>query len=202
MTQKAHLIVLASGYGSNLQTILDACNENKLNAEVVAILSDKENAYALERGRQHNIPTEYHPWKPYRLADKSRQEYDTDLAKTVNAYQPDYVILAGWMRLLSMAFLENFPMRVINLHPALPGTFPGTHAIERAYQAFQQGEIDHTGIMVHFVPDEGVDDGPIILQSEIPIHADDTLEILEQRVHTVEHNLLIEAIKKVISETL
>ncbi len=201
MKENMRLVVLASGFGSNLQAIIDACTENQLSADVVAILSDRETAYSLERAHQHKIPAEYHPWKPYRLAGKSRQEYDADLAEIVGGYQPDYIVLAGWMRLLSMSFLDRFHMQVINLHPALPDTFPGTHAIERAYQAFQKGDIGHTGVMVHFVPDEGVDDGPIILQTEVPINTEDTLEILEQRVQAIEHQLLIEALSKVISET-
>ncbi len=88
-------------------------------------------------------------------------------AKLAASYQPDWIVLAGWMRVLSSAFLDCFPQRVINLHPALPGTFPGTHAIERAFEAYQRGEIDRTGVMVHLVPDEGVDNGPVLAQAEV-----------------------------------
>jgi phosphoribosylglycinamide formyltransferase-1 len=101
------------------------------------------------------------------------------------------------MRLLTMNFLEHYSMRVINLHPALPGTFPGTHAIERAYEAFQSGKIKHTGVMVHFVPDEGMDDGPVIAQEIIPIQSTDTVEELEERIHKVEHRLLVTALQQV-----
>lgn len=199
MSEKACLVVLASGYGSNLGALISACHHGRLNAEVVAVFSDRQDAYALTRARQHTIPAECHPWDPYRKAGKTRREYDADLATRVLAYQPAYVILAGWMRLLTMEFLKHFPMRVINLHPALPGAFPGTHAIERAFQAFQRGEIDHTGVMVHFVPDEGVDDGPVILQEKVPIYAGNTLEELEKRIHTVEHHLLVRALNKLIA---
>jgi folate-dependent phosphoribosylglycinamide formyltransferase PurN len=102
------------------------------------------------------------------------------------------------MRILTSAFLDRFPNRVINLHPALPATFPGTHAIERAFKAYQCGEIDHTGVMVHFVPDEGVDDGPVLATEIIPIRPTDTLDSLEVHIHEVEHKLLVEALKKVI----
>jgi formyltetrahydrofolate-dependent phosphoribosylglycinamide formyltransferase len=112
---------------------------------------------------------------------------------------PDYVILAGWMRILSSFFLSNFPNRVINLHPALPGMFPGTHAIERAFEAYQRREIDHTGVMVHLVPDEGVDNGPVLTTAIVPIDEDDTLESLETRVHQTEHTLLVNTLKSVIS---
>ncbi|MBN2500813.1 MAG: phosphoribosylglycinamide formyltransferase [Anaerolineales bacterium] len=198
MSDQTHLVVLASGSGTNLQAILDVCKEGNLPAAVVAVISDQKNAYALERANAAGVPVRCHPWKPYKDNGKSRIQYDADLAQIVFEFQPDYVILAGWMRLLSMAFLAHFPMQVINLHPALPGTFPGTHAIERAYQAYQSGQIKATGVMVHFVPDEGVDDGPLIAKQTVPIYDQDTLETLENRIHHVEHKLLVDAINQII----
>jgi formyltetrahydrofolate-dependent phosphoribosylglycinamide formyltransferase len=171
-----------------------------LSAEVVAVISDQKTAFALERAQEHQIPTVYHPWKPYGKAGHTRQKYDADLAEKVFAYQPEYIVLAGWMRLLTMSFLEHYSMRVINLHPALPGTFPGTHAIKRAFEAFQRGELKHTGVMVHFVPDEGVDDGPVITQEIVPIQTTDTVEALEERIHAVEHRLLIKALNQVFEQ--
>lgn len=200
MSNKARLVVLASGFGSNLKAVLDACSDHQLNADVVAVISDQKNAFALERAHQNKIPAEYNPWQPYDQVGKTRQEYDANLAETVHAYQPDYVILAGWMRLLTMSFLTHFPQKVINLHPALPGMFPGTDAIQRAFAAFQRGEIDHTGVMVHFVPDEGVDNGPVILQAETPLTPEDTLETLEERIHTMEHRLLVDALRVIITD--
>jgi formyltetrahydrofolate-dependent phosphoribosylglycinamide formyltransferase len=194
------LVVLASGNGSNLQASIAACEAGSLPAKVVAVISDRRAAFALERARRHQIPTEYHPWKPYQEAGRTRQEYDADLAEKTAAYQPDYVVLAGWMRLLTMSFLEHYSMQVINLHPALPGTFPGTHAIERAFEAFQAGKIEHTGVMVHFVPDEGVDDGPVIAQEIVPIQTTDTVEALEERIHKVEHRLLVKALNRVFQQ--
>lgn len=195
--RKKRLVVLASGNGSNLQAVLEACEADHLHAEVAAVISDRRTAFALERARIHKIPAEYHPWKPYGDAGGSRQEYDADLAEKAAAHQPDYILLAGWMRLLSMGFLDRYPQRVINLHPALPGTFPGTHAIERAFTAFQTGEIEQTGVMVHFVPNEGVDDGPVIAQEIVPIYPGDTVEQLEERIHAVEHRLIVEALIQV-----
>ena len=180
MSENKHLVVLASGNGSNLQAIIDACAEGSLPARVAAVGSDHKDAFALERARQADIPTIYHPWKLYRQAGKNRQAYDAELADLVAAHHPHLVVLAGWMRVLTLAFLERFPMQVINLHPALPGTFPGTHAIQRAWEAYQEGRIRHTGVMVHFVPDEGVDDGPLISQEIVPIHPTDTLETMEE----------------------
>jgi phosphoribosylglycinamide formyltransferase-1 len=190
----AKLVVLISGTGSNLQAILDACAGNVLPASVVAVISNKPNAYGLTRAQKADVPAIVFP-----LAEgESRPEYDSRLAALVANYEPDYVVLAGWMRLLTTNFLSVFPNRVINLHPALPGKFPGTHAIERAYEAFQRREITHTGIMVHLVPDEGVDSGPVLATQIVPIEASDTLEGLEERVHQAEHRLLVETLKQVI----
>jgi phosphoribosylglycinamide formyltransferase-1 len=194
------LVVLASGNGSNLQTILDACEVGALPAQVTAVISDRQAAFALERARTQQVPAVCHPWQPYRQTGRTRQEYDTDLAELAANYQPDFVVLAGWMRLLTMPFLGRFPRRVINLHPALPGAFPGTHAIERSFEAIQRAEIEHTGVMVHFVPDEGVDDGPVIAQEVVPIWAGENLDQFEARVHAVEHRLLIDALRLVFQQ--
>ncbi len=199
MNKKSKLVIFASGSGTNFQAILDACANGTLDAEVAALVTDKK-CYAIQRAEAAGIPIVFHPWGRYRKAGKLRATYDRDLAVKTKLYQPDFVILAGWMRLLSMNFLAYFPMQVVNLHPALPGTFPGTHAIARAFEACQRGEIQHTGVMVHFVPDEGVDDGPVIAQEIVPIHPDDTLETLEARVHETEHRVFVEAIKTVIKE--
>ncbi|GAB4397788.1 MAG: phosphoribosylglycinamide formyltransferase [Anaerolineales bacterium] len=194
----ARLVVLASGSGSNLQAILDACAAGDLPAQVTAVISDRKAAYALERARMHAVPAVYHPFKPYADSGKSRADYDLDLAALVRAYQPDWVVLAGWMRLLTMPFLSQFSQRVVNLHPALPGTFPGTHAIQRAYAAYQRGEIAHTGIMVHLVSDEGIDDGPVLAQKIVPILPEDSLETLETRIHATEHALLVATLRNLI----
>ena len=114
------------------------------------------------------------------------------------AYAPDWVVLAGWMHILSDAFLQEFPYAVVNLHPALPGRFPGANAIEEAYVAYQNGEIKHTGLMVHLVPDEKVDSGPVIATAEVPIYASDTLEMLTNRMHQAEHRVLVQALNRLI----
>ena len=202
MSRKAKLVVLASGSGTNLQAIIDACSDGRLNAEVRAVVSDKSSAYALQRASEANIPSNILSWKKYACAGKSRTEYDTDLAVVVQKFEPDFVILAGWMRIFSMAFLSELPNKVINLHPALPGTFPGTDAINRAYQAFQDSEIDKTGVMIHYVPDEGVDVGPVISKEEVTIYPDDSLEMLEERIHQVEHRILVDAISSEISKLM
>ena len=192
------LAVLISGNGSNLQAILDAIRMRVLDAQVVVVVSNRKAALGLERAAKAGVPTHYHPLKSYRDAGRSREEYDADLAEILKQYAPDYVVLAGWMHIFSNQFLRHFPYRVINLHPALPGKFPGAHAIEEAFAAFQRGEIKGTGVMVHLVPDEQVDRGPVLLTSEVPIYPTDTLETLENRVHQAEHRTLIQAIDRLI----
>ncbi len=192
----ARLVVLISGFGSNLQAILDACADGKLPARVVAVFSNKADAYGLERARAAGVPAIAFP----KQAEEDRRAYDRRLAEAVAHYRPDYVVLAGWMRILTMEFLGRFPNRVINLHPALPGAFPGTHAIERAYQAWQRGEIERSGVMVHLVPDENVDAGPVLACEEIPFQAGETLEAFEARVHQVEHRLLVETLARLIEK--
>jgi phosphoribosylglycinamide formyltransferase-1 len=200
MKDKARLVVLASGNGTNFQAILDACVSGGLQADVAALAVNR-TCNAIQRAERAGIPVIFQPWGPYRRAGKHRRDYDHNLAAHVAEYRPDFVILAGWMRLLSMAFLERFPMQVVNLHPALPGTFPGTEAIGRALIAYRNGEIRHTGVMVHFVPDEGVDDGPVIAQEQVPILPEDTLETLTERVHNTEHRLFVDAIQSLIIDS-
>ena len=198
MTSKSRLVVLISGNGSNLQAILDACKSGELNAEVVSIISNKADAYGFVRAKNAGVEAIHFP----KLGSETRQEYDARLADYVTTKLPDYIVLAGWMRILTASFLSHFPSRVVNLHPALPGTFPGTHAIERAFEAYQRGEIDHTGVMVHLVPDEGVDNGPVLATEIVPINKDDTLEILETRVHQTEHRLLVSTIKELLTKSV
>ena len=190
----ARLVILISGNGSNLQAILDACQAGELPASVISVISNKADAYGLIRARNAGVDAIYVPKKKI----ESRQEYDARLAACVSTYLPDYVILAGWMRILSSSFLARFPNRVINLHPALPGMFPGLHAIERAFDAYQRGEIERTGVMVHLVPDEGVDNGPLLGQQEVFFQPDESLAQLEARVHAVEHKLLVNTLRNVL----
>ncbi len=198
MSRPCTLAVLISGSGTNLQAIIDATRAGALDATIAVVVSNRREAFGLTRAQRAGIPTLYFPLKPYRDAGRSREDYDADLAQRVAAYAPDLVVLAGWMHVFTAAFLDRFPQRVINLHPALPGQFAGTHAIARAFEAFQRGEIDHTGVMVHWViPD--VDAGPVIASEVVPIAPTDTLDDLEARIHAVEHRLLVDAIRQVCS---
>ena len=196
MTTHSRLVVLISGNGSNLQAILDACRSGELDARVVSVISNKSDAYGLTRARNEGIDAVYFP----KQENESRHDYDARLAVYVSTRLPDYVILAGWMRILTSSFLSSFPNRVTNLHPALPGMFPGTHSIQRAFEAYQHGEIKHTGVMVHLVPDEGVDNGPVLGQQEIYFQPDESLEQFEARVHEVEHELLVSTLRNILVE--
>ena len=218
------LVVLASGAGTNLEAILDAIARQRLDAEVVAVMINRRSARAGPRAQRAGIPVSFWPLSPYlacapapaegragqeapvspppasrRAGASGRRRYDADLAAAVARTEPDLVVLAGWMHLLSSAFLDRFPGRVINLHPALPGQFPGRSAVTDAWSAYEAGLIDRTGAMVHYVPDEGIDNGPVIASVEVPIHAGDTVESLRARMQEAEHELIVTAIAEVLA---
>ncbi len=188
----ARLVVLVSGNGSNLQAILDGCSLGQIDASVQLVVSNKPDAYGLVRAADAGVPTAVAV--PDR--DRPRAVYDAALAAMVAAARPDWVVLAGWMRILTGAFLDRFPNRVVNLHPALPGQFPGAHAIADAWAAYEAGRIDRTGVMVHLVPDEQVDAGPVLDTVEIPILPGDTIESLTERIHRAEHRLLVDTLAR------
>ena len=191
----ARLVVLASGNGTNLQAIINACASNQLDAQVVGVATNNPDAFALNRAQCHNIESAVIAARPH----ETRQQYDARLAQLVALWQPHIIVLAGFMRVLSNMFLKNFHHQVINIHPALPGELAGTHAIERAFTEFQQGMRRNTGVMVHFVADEGVDNGPVIASQIVPIHVSDTLASLQSRVHATEHILIINVLTQVIT---
>jgi len=198
MAAKAKLVVLISGNGSNLQALIDAIEAGALPAEIGCVVSNRRNAFGLVRAERHNLATAVFGLRK----GEDRAIYDEDLGRFVAALEPTWVVLAGWMHVFSLKFLQFFPNRVINLHPALPGQFPGTHAIEHAFEAYQRGEIEHTGIMVHLVPDEGVDDGPVLASQIVSILPADTLETLEERIHAAEHHLLVNTLRQLIAGEL
>lgn len=192
----AHIAILISGFGSNQQAIMDAVEAGRLpGVKVALVVSSRREAFGINRAIKHGVPVVYFPLAPYSRAGRAREEYDADLARILKAFDVEWVVMAGWLHVWSDAFLRQFPSRVVNLHPALPGMFPGMHGIEEAYEAYQRGEIEHTGVMVHIVPDPAVDAGPVLAQKSVPIHPDDSLEDLETRIHAVEHRLLVETLR-------
>lgn len=193
------LVVLISGGGSNLQALIDAVQQGALDAEIALVVSNRRKAYGLERAKTAGIPTLYFPLKPYRDAGQDRAEYDRDLAEHISRYHPDLIVMAGWMHIVDPVFLEHFPGQVINLHPALPGRFPGADAIRRTFDAYHRGEVDHAGCMVHYVVPE-VDAGPVIAQATVAITPMDNLSDFERNMHAAEHQLIVMATRLALDE--
>ena len=186
MGSTVKLGVLVSGRGSNLQSIIDAIESGRLDGSVEVVLSDKADAYALERAAGHRIEgVHIDPG-----AHGDRQAYDEALIKELRRRDVDLVILAGFMRILSPSFIEAFPNRIMNIHPSLLPSFPGLHV--------QQKALDHgarfSGCTVHFV-DTGVDTGPIIIQAVVPVFDDDTDDTLSARILRQEHRIYPHAIQ-------
>jgi formyltetrahydrofolate-dependent phosphoribosylglycinamide formyltransferase len=188
--RRKRLVVLVSGSGSNLQAIIDACVDGRLPADVVAVVSNKPDVFALQRADAAGVPAVHVGVHP----GEERSDYDARLADVVAGFDPDLVVLAGWMRILTMSFLGWFPQRVVNLHPALPGDLPGTRAIERAWDEALEGARTTTGVMVHLVPDEGVDDGPVLGTATVPIDVEAGFDAFATLMHATEHRLLVESL--------
>ncbi|KAF7330898.1 Phosphoribosylglycinamide formyltransferase [Mycena venus] len=207
------IAVLISGSGTNLQALIDAQNTPSLpHAEIVLVFSNRKAAFGLTRASQAQppIPTGYLALQPYLKAHpgKTRDDYDAEVAGRVLQERPDLIVLAGWMHVFGEAFLERASQAkdgkgvpVINLHPALPGAFDGTNAIERAYEAFQKGEIAHSGVMVHRVVKD-VDRGEPLIVREIPIMQGEALDDFAKRLHSVEWEIIVQASKQVLDEVL
>jgi phosphoribosylglycinamide formyltransferase-1 len=183
---KLRLGVLISGSGTNLQAVIDASEAGVLDASVVVVISNHDSARGLVRAKEHGIPGVYID----RTGFASPREYNARIRDTLRDYECDYVVMAGYMRLLGKSVLDFFPNRVINLHPALLPSFPGANGIR---DAFESG-VKVTGITVHFASEE-FDKGPIIAQEPVVIAEDDTIESLEAKIHAAEHELLPRALQ-------
>jgi len=185
-SSKIRVGVLVSGNGTNLQTIIDRSERGELDAEVVCVISNKADAFGLQRASRHGIAALHLDYRQY----ANRQDYDIALVKALNGFNVDLVVLAGFMRIVTPILLEAFPNRVMNIHPALLPSFPGLDAQK---QALDYGA-KISGCTVHFV-DAGTDTGPIILQTAVPVLEDDTVETLSARIHVEEHRLYPAAIQ-------
>jgi phosphoribosylglycinamide formyltransferase-1 len=182
--------VLISGRGSNLQAIIDAIADGRLRAEIAIVISNVHEAYGLTRAAAAGIATRVMPHREW----ASREAYDTALVEQLRRAQVDCVCLAGFMRLLSPAFIDAFPNRILNIHPSLLPAFPGVNAQR---QAFEHG-VKITGVTVHLV-DPQLDAGPIVLQAAVPVRDDDTAETLAERMLAEEHQLYPAAIARVLA---
>lgn len=187
--------ILVSGRGSNMEAILRVKEAGGLpNAEIALVLSDNADAPALEKAQKFGVKTVFVDPKPYR---KKREEYDAAVLDVLRENNIQFIVLAGFMRLLSHVLIEAYPNRIINIHPALLPAFPGLHAQK---QALDHG-VKVSGCTVHIV-DGGVDTGPIILQAVVPVLSDDTEETLSERILEYEHRLLPRALDLATSERL
>jgi phosphoribosylglycinamide formyltransferase-1 len=182
-----HIVVLASGSGTNLQAILDRLHGGG-EVEVVGVGSDRPGAGALARAEAAGVETALFPSADY----PDRAARDSAIGDWADSLGADLVVLAGYMQLLSDRFVERFRHRVVNVHPALLPAFPGLDAIGQALEA----GVETTGVTVHFV-DEGVDTGPPIVQRRVPIPADRDRAALEEAVHAIEHEIYPEAIRMI-----
>ena len=186
MADKKRLAVLASGFGSNLQAIIDQAQNLNINGEIVLVFSNNENAYALERAKKHGIKSA--SFNPGQF--ESRQQYDKELLALLKNEKIDLIVMAGYLLLVGQEIIREFSNRIINIHPALLPSFKGIHGIK---DAFDYG-VKVTGVTVHFVEEE-LDAGPVISQETVIITEDDTIQTLEEKIHKIEHKIYPLAVK-------
>jgi len=187
----ARLVVLVSGAGTNLQALLDAARDPEYGATVVAVGADRDDIGGLARAARAGIPTFVHRLKDH----ETREEWDAALTATVASYQPDLVVLAGFMKLVGPSYLSVLGGRTVNTHPALSPSFPGMHGPQ---EALEYG-VKVTGCTL-FIVDEGVDSGAIVAQTTVPVDDDDTVETLHERIKVAERAMLVEAVGRMARE--
>lgn len=185
-SSSTRVVVLISGHGSNLQALIDATQSGRLPIQLSAVISNRADAFGLERARRTGIPTE--TVLPEEQPDRDR--YDRALAEVIDEYKPDLVVLAGFMRILSAAFVRHYRGRIFNIHPSLLPKYRGLHTHRRALAA---GDRLH-GASVHFVTEE-LDGGPVVVQAEVPIEPGDDENVLAFRVQNVEHIIYPQAVR-------
>ena len=173
-----NVVVLISGSGSNLQALIDSVGHDGNPARIAAVICNRADAYGLQRAKQAGIATELLDHKQF----DGREAFDTALIQAIDAHQPDLVVLAGFMRILTPGFVQHYAGRLLNIHPSLLPKHKGLHTHQRALEA---GDSEH-GCSVHFVTEE-LDGGPRVIQAVLPVMADDTAESLASRVHQQEH---------------
>lgn len=175
-----NVVVLISGSGSNLQALIDSVAHDGNPARIAAVVCNRADAYGLERAKQAGIATELLDHKQF----DGREAFDAALIQTIDGHQPDLVVLAGFMRILTPGFVQHYAGRLLNIHPSLLPKHKGLHTHQRAIEA---GDSEH-GCSVHFVTEE-LDGGPLVVQAVLPVMADDTAESLARRVHQQEHQI-------------
>lgn len=187
------LAIFVSGNGTNMENILEHIRAGKIRAGAALVVSDNPQAYALKRAEKFNVECVIVERK--RL--DSKEAFEAEIRRHLERKKIDYILLAGFMRILSPSFVKAYPNRILNIHPSFLPEFPGARAIRDAFENKRRLLKSGTGVTVHFV-NEQVDAGPPICQKRVPIKEDDTLETLEKRVHEVEYRLYPEAVKLVL----
>ncbi len=188
--KRIRVVVLVSGGGTNLQSIIDASENGRINAEVVLVISNIENAYALERARKHGIDAMF-------ISDKKkkRRAHEEEMAEVIDRYNVDLIVLAGYLKMFTPFFIRRYHGKIINIHPALLPLFGGEGMYgQKVHKAALDLGVKVSGCSVHFV-DESIDGGPIIAQKAVKIEEDDTPETLAERILKEEHILLPKAIQ-------
>ena len=184
------LAIFASGSGTNLENLIKKCQSENVPAEAALVVCDRPGAKAIERADRLGVPVAVIDRKDF----ASKKEFEAEIIKRLKEKKIDWVVLAGFMRILSAEFVHTYEGKIINIHPSLLPAFPGAHGIRDAFAA----KVRETGVTVHFV-NEGVDSGPIILQEKVTVDPADTLETLEAKIHAVEYEIYPEALKLVLS---
>jgi len=186
LAKKTRIGVLASGRGSNLQAIIDAVEAGRIKAELAVVISDKKDAYALERAKKHGISAEFVEHK----TGMKREDYDFAVLERLREHGVELVLLAGYMKIIGLPLVEAFHNRMINIHPALLPSFPGLHVQKKAVEH----GVRFSGCTVHFV-DSGMDTGPIIIQAVVPVLPEDDEDSLAARILKQEHRIYPEAVR-------
>ncbi|MDR2833029.1 MAG: phosphoribosylglycinamide formyltransferase [Streptococcaceae bacterium] len=183
-----NIAVFASGTGTNFQAIVES---KELQANIALLVCDKKDALVIQKAQEKNIPTFVFHAKDY----PNKAAYERDILMQLNKYDIDWLVLAGYMRLVGPTLINAYPNKIVNIHPSLLPNFPGLHAIEQAYNS----KVRLTGVTIHFV-DEGMDTGKIIAQKALSISSRDSLESLEEKIHKIEHELYPVTLQKLIGE--
>ncbi|VEU20915.1 DEKNAAC101784 [Brettanomyces naardenensis] len=212
MSERPSILVLISGNGTNLQALIDGSESGRIPGQITHVISSSSKAYGLKRAAKANIPTTVHNLRKYyngipkedkEARIKARAQFDKDLADIIlnKIGKPSLIVCAGWMLILSPEFLNPLSkakVPIINLHPALPGAFEGTHAIERSWEAGQKGIVSKGGCMIHYVIQE-VDRGEPLVVKEIPVIKGESCDGFEARIHAEEHAAIVEGTVKVLN---
>ncbi|MED3575349.1 phosphoribosylglycinamide formyltransferase [Cytobacillus praedii] len=185
-----NIAIFASGSGTNFQAIVDAIKANKLSAVIKLLVCDRQDAYSIKRATKECIPSFVFSAKEY----ASKEAYETEILMKLKELEVDYVVLAGYMRLIGPTLLKNFDGRIINVHPSLLPAFPGKDAIGQALNA----NVNESGVTIHFV-DEGMDTGPIIAQQSVPLSKEETIESLQAKIHEIEHKLYPQVLQRLFT---